>query len=301
MTQLAAQKNYSSQLTIVSENDNYTFRKKDRYYTNGLMIRFSKIVQTKTSNEKVWVTELGQKIYNPYRQDENYLQTLDRPFTGFLYIKSGITRITAKQNIVHWNVMAGLIGNAALGKEVQRWHHQNFNLRYPHGWETQLQSELGINTEIIYYQHLLPVTKAKRNFDAHALLDVRAGTLFTAASSGLLIKLGVLEKANNNVQWDAPQQPFRGSPSANPYTLFFYFEPAINYQLYNATVQGGLFNHKKDLYATSIKPFYFSHQLGLAYAKGRWTTGLAYIYKTKEAVTMMANENYASIQLGYRW
>src|SRR5688572_10267318 len=94
------------QLTIVSENDNYTFRLKDRYYTNGLMLRYSRALN-KTSpaiHKKVLSIEVGQKIFNPYQQDEMFAATLDRPFTGLLYIQGGFSYFSSKGHMWRWHL-----------------------------------------------------------------------------------------------------------------------------------------------------------------------------------------------------
>ena len=84
---------YQSQISVISENDNYTFKLTDRYYTNGLMLRFSKAIQNNfvQQHKKILTAEIGQMIYNPYKQDFYFMQTMDRPFTGFLYTKAGLS------------------------------------------------------------------------------------------------------------------------------------------------------------------------------------------------------------------
>ena len=298
-----AQRNFRSQLAVVSENDNYTLKFKDRYYTNGLSIRFSKLLRDGSASlqKKILTAEFGQKIYNPYKQDIDFASTMDRPFTGFLYLKSGLTYITPKENLLRWNIQAGVVGEKAFGKEVQRWHHRNFNLPTPYGWETQLKSEFGMNAQASYYRHLLTSTERKRIIDAQAKGDVIAGTEFTAMSTGLVLKFGAFEKAFNSAQWDARLQSGEVANYKRKAEIFLYFEPAVTYQLYNATVQGGLFTRKQDQYTTTIEPLIYSHSFGFMYAENHWTLQLGFTYKTKEAATMKANENYGTIGMAYRF
>lgn len=227
------------------------------------------------------------------------METLDRPFTGFLYLKSGITYITPKENIFRWNGVAGVIGKAALGKEVQLWHHRNFGLSIPQGWETQLQTEPVVNLQAAYY-HTISSQREKRFIDAQLKAEVNAGTFFTGASTGAIFKLGAFEKAASSAQWDARLHHYNPDYQRS-YELYFYFEPTITGQLFNATIQGGLFNREKDFYTTTIEPFYYYHSFGFVYAKARWTLQLGFTYKTKEATTMRANENFGSIGLAYRF
>jgi hypothetical protein len=299
--QLPAQKTYHHQISVVSDNDNYTFKRKDRYYTNGLSIRFSKLTKDASADEskKILTIEAGQKIYNPYKQNKDFMETMDRPFTGFLFLKGGLTYISPKENIFRWSALAGVIGKAALGQEVQQWHHRNFHLPTPHGWETQLKSEAVMNVQAAYYQRLLS-TKKEGMADVHLKTEINVGTVFTGISSGAVFKLGAFEKAGNSAQWDARLHQYHPVYRRN-YELYFYFEPALTYQVFNATVQGGLFTRKKDTYTTAIKPVYYSHSFGVVYAKNRWTTQLGLTYKTREATTMRANENFGTIGLSYRF
>jgi lipid A 3-O-deacylase len=302
-TTLLAQQSFRSQLTVISENDNYTFKFKDRYYTNGVGIRYSRLLRdgSELMSKKIFTTEIGHKIYNPYKQDADFASTMDRPFTGFLYLKSGITYITPAENIIRWNVMAGVVGAAALGKEVQSWHHRNFGLPTLYGWETQLKSEFGMNVQGSYYQHLFKSSKIQRVFDAQAKAELIAGTEFTAASTGLILKLGAFERAYNSVQWDARLHSKGKAAYQRKSEFFLYFEPSITYQVYNATVQGGFFTRKQDQYTTSIQPLVYSHSFGLQYAESYWTLQLGITYKTKEAATMKTNEAYGTIGAAYRF
>ncbi len=296
-----SRKHYQNQLTIISENDNYTFKYKDRYYTNGLIIRFAKTLgkRPSTGMQKVLATEVGQMILIPFMQNRSFQSSMDRPFTGLLYAKGGLSYFTSKNNLLRWNVLAGFIGEAAFGKEVQRWHHRNFNLPYPYGWETQLKSEFGINLQAAYYKQLVKPL-GNNVFDLHTKTEVQAGSFFTQLSSGLVMKLGAFENAGQTSFWEAGFAGKSGTTKRN-YELFLYFEPILTYQLYNATVQGGVFTRDKDVYTTSIQPYFYSHRFGAMYAQGACTFQLGFTYKTKEARTMKADENYGTIGFGFRF
>ena len=299
----SAQKGFRSQLSVISENDNYTFKYKDRYYTNGLLIRYAKLLQegTTSQNKKILNAEFGQKIYNPYKQDLDFAATMDRPFTGLLYLKSGLTYFTPKENVFRWSLQAGMVGEKAFGKEVQRWHHRNFNLPTPYGWETQLKSEFGLNAQASYYQHLFSPGDRKRLFDVQAKGEAMAGTEFTAVTSGLVFKFGAFEKASGSTLFEARLHGSDKYSYQHKAEIFLYFEPAVTYQLYNATVQGGVFTRKKDQYTTDIEPIIYSHNFGIMYAENRFGLQLGFTYKTKEATTMRANENYGTIALTYQF
>ncbi len=290
------------QLTLISENDNYTFRYKDRYYTNGFMIRYSRALDktTATIRKKVFTAEAGQLIFNPYRNNVTFARTLDRPYTGLLYIQGGVAYFSSKGHMWRWQVQGGVVGAAALGEQVQRWHHKNFGLPYPYGWETQLPSGFGLNLHGAYYHRLLP-THQDRWIQLYAGGELAAGNLLTQAGSSLLVKLGVLEKSDRSNWWEARLQSSGQAGLEKKWEWFVYLQPRIAYQVYNATVQGSLFNKNSEVYTTGIQPYVFSQQCGMVFSKDRYTVQAGFTYQTREARTMRTHQKYGTIQLGYRF
>ena len=292
-----APKSYHHQISLFSENDSYALDKIDRYYTNGIAIRFATSLKSKGTTKRVLGAEVGQSIYTPYSIKKNYLSYLDRPYTGFLYAKGGLTYLHAGENILSWNILAGVIGKAAKGQEVQEAIHKTFRFLRPRGWETQLKSELGINLQGSYHYHLLNGrnNKAKR-FDAFAVTNATVGTTFNCISEGILLRFGRINPSYESSWWDGVLSPER---TASKQELFLYFQPTIEYQLFNATMQGGVFT-KDNPYTTSIRPFVYRHMFGGMFSRGRSQIQLGYTFTTKEAKTMVVNSTYGTIAFGLR-
>src|SRR5204863_8358610 len=109
-------KSYSHQLLLVSENDSYTFKIIDRYYTNGIALRYSKLL-VNTGKKRLFNAETGQNIYTAYDVRKNYYtRNLDRPYTGFLYLKGGLSYLYNNENVLWWNGIIGVTGEGAQGK-----------------------------------------------------------------------------------------------------------------------------------------------------------------------------------------
>ena len=72
-------------------------------------------------------------------------------------------------------------------------------------------------------------------------------------------------------------------------------------QLYNATLQGGMFRKDKGPVTASIEPWLYQHRVGLMFASRPISAVLAIVHRTKEARTMRRAENYGSILLSYRF
>jgi hypothetical protein len=62
-----------------------------------------------------------------------------------------------------------------------------------------------------------------------------------------------------------------------------------------------VFKDQEGRFTSDRKPFIYQHKFGGVYAKNRWTTQLGFTYRTKEATTMIANEVYGTIAIGYRF
>ena len=291
-------KNYGQQILLISENDSYTLKIIDRYYTNGLAIRFSKAIMETQGRKKLLNTEIGQAIFTAYDTRRNrYSRSLDRPYTGFLYAKAGLSYLYKNENILRWNLIAGVTGEAARGEETQRFIHHFLGIKQPYGWEKQLKSDYGLNIHASYTQHLL--NPGKKFFDAFFLTDAVIGTTYTKFQGGVLLRLGALEPSYKSAWWDG--RVTTTSEDASNKELFFYFEPSVIVQAYNATIQGGIFKEQEGRFTSDILPFIYQHRFGGMLAKDKWTTQLGFTFRTKEAKTMFVNEVFGTIAVAYRF
>ena len=300
---LAAQKldkGYSQQISLITENDSYTLKIIDRYYTSGVFLRYSKALPS-DQKKKILNAEIGQAIYTAYDTRKNYYYyNLDRPYTGFLYVKGGLSYFYKNENAFQWNAVVGVTGKAAQGQEVQRIIHRLLGFKPAYGWEAQLKTDYGINAQASYTQHLIK-TEARKSFDAFVLSDAMVGTTFTKFSAGVLFRLGALEPSYNSAWWDARINHSQNEEPLKHHELFFYFQPSVVAQVYNATLEGGLFTDQGDQFTAEKEPFIYQHKFGLMYARNRWTAQLGYTYRTKEAKSMIGKEVYGTIALAYRF
>ncbi len=295
------EKNYRHQFLLVSQNDSYTFKIIDRYYTNGIVLRFSKALKETAAKKKIVNAEIGQAIYTAYDTRENhYERNLDRPYTGFLYGKAGLSYLYKNENIFRWNVIGGVTGEAAKAREVQRFIHRSLGIKKAFGWQAQLRTDVAVNVQGSYFQHLTKPS-TKKIFDAYIVTNAMLGTTFTKFSAGALFRLGAMESSYNSAWWDGRITSSVEEQGLKHHELFFYFEPSITAQAYNATLQGGLFADQEGRFISEIEPFIYQHKFGAMYARKNWTAQLGYTYKTREAKTMFGKEVYGTISIGYRF
>lgn len=296
-TTTQAQQPATHQFTLVNENDNYAFSYTDRYYTNGIMLRYV-AARPAASGKRTIGFEVGQQIFTPFTYSLKYRQFMDRPFTGLLYARMQHTRVGSSGRLWQWGVKAGLVGPHALGQQVQRWHHRTWNLRFPYGWEKQLKNGIGVNAEGRLVQPLVSLGSARFGFSADGTGSAELGTLQMQAGGGLLLRLG----ARGNTRAAAAYDTRVGSePGDLQREWFFFYEPLLNAQWYNATLQGTLGQRAHQYYTTSPAPWVCQQKVGFVYAPQRWTAQVAFVHRSKEAPTMRNNENWGSLALGYRW
>lgn len=295
-----AQKQLHHQLILVNENDNYTFSYTDRYYSNGMMLRYTTGATVSGSEPKKLLSiEAGQQIFTPFTTSTEYRKFMDRPFTGFLYTRVQRTRINHQGQVLQWGLLAGVVGEKAFGREVQRWHHRTWGLKYPYGWEKQLKTGVGLGLEGRFVQPLVSVGNPQFGAKLDGSVQGSLGNLFVQAATAMLLRLGAVANNQQATAYDAAVG--HTAPQKQPAEWYFFYEPQLMAQGHNATLQGGLWQKADSYYTTTPAPLVCRQKLGFVYAPRRWTAALAYCHRSKEAVTMHGRENWGTVALGYRW
>ncbi|MCZ6671520.1 MAG: lipid A deacylase LpxR family protein [Verrucomicrobia bacterium] len=158
------EKDGSWSLSLYFEND--MFASTDQQYTNGTKISWvSPDVAEYVHTSFPYLTEyidrevkflsrgydhknlafsIGQNMYTPEDIATTELLEDDRPYAAWLYIGTGFH---AKSHRVQdtLEIQLGVIGPAALGKEIQDLVHELRGIPKANGWHNQLQNELGLN------------------------------------------------------------------------------------------------------------------------------------------------------------
>ncbi|MEO7311153.1 MAG: lipid A deacylase LpxR family protein [Chitinophagaceae bacterium] len=301
---------FQNEISLVTENDNYTLRGRDGYYTNGIYLKFIHAVNTKKIScfknrpaiEKVVNGfELGQAIYNPVSYNRPIPSVQDRPFAGYLSFKFDQHIFYNKHTVLEWAATLGTIGPNSFGKNVQRWYHNVIGIYDVKGWPYQVKNEMSVNLKTAYYRSLLKSDPVKNiiNIDGFAIGNL--GNAFTNLSAGVTFKLGLVENHNNSSHFGARVAAPVGSKQVRNYELYFEYEPSATWQLYSAVLQGGLFIKDKGPVIVPIKALVYSNRLGIHYAQNTTTVSVVYTNRTRQATTQQRNENFCSIQFAHRF
>jgi lipid A 3-O-deacylase len=296
--------NYKSEFGFRSENDSYLAGGQDRYYTNGLALNFRTALnelkfKNKNLNKMILELEVGQKIFNPQSGSISNSIYVDRPFAGYLYGGASLNLLYQSENNLKLSLNGGTIGPASLAKEAQELMHKVIGFYEIDGWQWQVNNELAINASAEYNYLINRFANEKVDFTANSYVNI--GNTFSGTGIGLTFRSGAI-----NPLFKSATSQSRISNSATPKELtekefFFYAKPMLNYVIYDATIQGGLFNKDKGLIVFDAKPLVFSQQIGATYSKNRITADFSILFKTKEVKSSAKPHQYGSIALFYRF
>jgi lipid A 3-O-deacylase len=291
------------EVKLISENDNYALTYVDGYYTNGFFLNYTKLSSWKT-NEKVRKIisnlTIGQKIFVSEDFYNNSTRTIDRPFSGYLFIEKGARFFYAKGHVLQTSLAAGATGKYSKAEEVQKWYHSITNLPEIYGWRYQLNGELSLNLSAKYDYNIRGIANDERLLEVMATGMINAGNAFTNMSAGTIIKFGNFENPLHSGFYSA-RVGNKKEQLKRKEEIFVYFNPLFVYQLYNATVEGPLFRQSKGPIVSDITKLFYMHSFGIHFSENRWTVDVHYTMKNKEATTMRSKEKFGSISLAYRF
>ena len=297
-------KTHKQEINIITDNDNYDLELTDRYYSNGFILQYNRAVSTgiKGVVKKINRFEAGHKVYNPFTNRisaENVRVQMDRPYAGWLYGSFGSTFFTTKQHVVEYTAAAGIMGPSALGKEVQQGWHKFIGLYQVYGWEYQLNNSIGLNASGAYYHNVVNA-KETGAFTMHLVSKAELGTIFSNASAGLLLKTGSLNKEEQQSGYWSGQLG-ADAKTFNRKEFIFFAEPLLQYQLYNATVQGTLFSTDKGPFTTGIQPLLFQLKTGMMLTGNAVGLRWYYTFRGREGSSMRKAEHWGTIGLSVRF
>lgn len=292
----------SKEIGFITDNDLYTSFKNDMYYTNGLEIFYRFL--SKNSNEKInkKITEfrIGQYIYNPRFINEEAVTINDRPFTGYLFAEAGRSFFYQSESVLKTDFQIGYMGPNAFGEELQEKFHKIIGYKKVFGWENQLHNALALQAHLMYSKKLFK-EKPHDFTDFHFHSEVNFGTIFTGVSTGVLARFGfkkLLPVYDSNLH-DASVS---FEPQYDVREFYFYAMPSINYQFYDATIQGSMFSDTSPL-TFDLEPLRFNAEAGFKYRRNNLNISYSFLYRGRELKDPDTNTNtgyfYGSIRLGF--
>jgi hypothetical protein len=271
------------EIGIITDNDLYTSTKNDQYYTNGIEVfyRFLGKNTDKTIHKKIYEFSVGQYIFTSSSIIKDSVSVNDRPFAGYIFAKASKTIFYQNESVFKKELKLGYVGPNAFGEETQNGFHKLFGYNKIPGWENQINNALVVQSHFLFSKKLFPKQNQK-TIDVNFLSEANLGSGFTGISTGFLSRIGfktVTPIYNSNVYGAAIDTDVQKSKTIREF--YFYIAPSINYQLYDATIQGSLFNDKSPI-TYSLIPLRFNGEAGIKYRKNNMNLSYSFVYRGKE-------------------
>lgn len=247
--------------------DNDYFTSTDKEYTQGYNFELVSPRLAKNPVNHLFITPKNSEFkyglslehigFTANNIASNQIQFDDRPFAAAIMLKSFlIATDTINKSRIISSLNLGIIGPGAFGGDMQTAIHEATGNTIPLGWYNQIKNDVVVNYEISFEKQLL---RFNDFFTVQSNTTVRIGTLFTNASVGLNATLGIINS------------PFTTLKNKSKFQLYLYTQPLVNFIGYDATLQGGLFNHKSvyTIKESDIERFTFQNNYGIV-LQYRW-------------------------------
>jgi len=300
----ALSQTHRTEIGAENDNDSFLLKGSDRYYTDGAFIYYRTALRVNSNSalaNKVLGFEIGQKIFTPQSGYIPGPQYDDRPFAGYLYAGVTLNLLYKDESTLKLGAQIGVVGPASQGEVTQNFIHKTFGFYKPGGWQYQIKNDPELNLSAEYNRLIARASWADISLASY----VNLGNGFSGAGAGPLIRLGLFNQLFHSVSTQSTVVSNDLIPELHPQEVFFYYKPQFNYVLYDATIQGGLFdNHNTpdNLEITQDKePFIFSQQVGVAFTTNRFVVDAAAIYHTKDAKEMVRPHQWGAITVLYRF
>ncbi len=226
----------------------------DYYFTNGLEVAWfsnrlhndfwSKLHFGYSSDEQRLISfSLKQDIFTPRNVNARDIQYADRPYASYLLLANEQTVINTLQRYKRRTVLqAGVIGSLSGGEQVQNGIHELLPASKPvGGWQYQLATDVALS----YGLHLEKAAFWSKYFRINTKVGGVLGIPYTDASGAVSFEIGQMPQTY-------------GYPLLITGSQWFYYlrsEARLEYRLYDATIQGGLFQKGNPHTLNSITAF----------------------------------------------
>jgi len=217
-------------ITLIEENDEFQPGPTDKHYTQGLKVAYTSapvaadsraaslfqltdlLWQRGGDSERRYEFSFGQSMFTPQNMRISMPNPLDRPYAGWLYGGVTLLQETDRRSLQSLELLAGVVGPAALAGPIQSSLHVWLGQRAPAGWQYELHDEAGA---VLSYEHRWRLQMPLGDGIGVELIPEvggSVGNVFTYAEAGALIRFG--RKLN------ADYGPARIRPSLSGTTWF---------------------------------------------------------------------------------
>ena len=267
-------KAYEHELRATSVNDSYFGLKQDYYYTNGLKIAYSRLLDKGFSflgllpeNEfkSIFGIKIAHQIYTPRFIKETDTEQIDRPYAGYFYLQATSNSFWHGRNNLSAALTLGIIGPATGAEQIQTQWHKWFDLARPRGWKFQIDNEPVINIDVRYRRAWFLGSNA--DIISHA--GFRAGTAFNNISAGATLRLGSINPIDHSAMFDSQLGKVQNIEQKNEWFIFLGWKNKLVF--HNTLIDGGLISPSESTLNRESESYLSTIEWGGAYSISRLT------------------------------
>jgi len=291
----------SAEIGLLIDNDLFTSTVNDQYYTNGIEIfyRFLNANENTNINKKITEFKFGQYIFNPHTVEAKRVSKQDRPFAGYLFAEAGIHKFYQSQSVLKISAQLGVVGPSSGAEGFQKMFHKAFGYKDVEGWDYQIHDALAVQGKLFYSKKMF-ASKRNENVDLHFKGEANFGTVLNGVTTGPLARFSLkklLPVYDSNLYGAALNSDKEKYKEQREF--YFYVNPNVNVQVYDATIQGSMFNDESPV-TFDLRPVRFYGEAGFKYRKNHWNLHYLFVYRSKE-IENARNEGYffGSISASY--
>lgn len=292
----------NQELTIRTDNDVYTFRDSDKYYSNGLIMAYRWIPSGKPflvpktisdSTKVIMETGLAHKFFTPKFLKNEAVEDFDRPYAGTITAEYHANYFKNEHLKWRYGLNLTLVGPATGAGDFQVWYHDLFNFPEPRGWDFQVPNELTVNLAGEFQRQ---VQLNPRSMDLMTTSSVMIGTGFTNLQQRADLRIGRLLTLNKSAY---ARSLIGGGTESVQKELFFFAGAGLEYVVQNITIQGSIWNDNAP-HTEEITPLVMHLRMGLVTSNAQSTFRIVYHWLSSE-VEAVGWHSYIGLELNLRF
>lgn len=196
----------------LEENDGIVSHK-DRYYTQGLQFSYlsrdltgihfwNRAFDTVgvllpgyddpsgTAQRRYEYVPIGQVQFTPEKLDTATPDPKDRPYGAWLYTGVHLLQENDSRSLNNLEVLAGVVGPAALGRQVQDGYHTLVGFHKAEGWDHQIGARPGVQFSYDYKRRFVLPLGGQYALDAIPEGGLSFGTVYRYVDAGAMFRFG---------------------------------------------------------------------------------------------------------------
>ncbi|NQZ32811.1 MAG: lipid A deacylase LpxR family protein [Oceanospirillaceae bacterium] len=250
------------------------------------------------------VFSLGQLMFTPEDKLKQELDETDRPYAGWLY--AGIGYQARTLNKLHsFELNLGVVGPAAYAREAQNIIHDARGIERFHGWDNQLNNELGVQLIFERKRRFEPLSKNIIGDISTDVITHWGGSLGNVAT---YLNAGVEWRVGRSLPRDFGMSTLRpGGEGNNP----GIGDPKLRHLQYHGFIatDGRLVAHNifldgntfSDSHSVAKKRWVADVTIGVSAVYQRWNLSYSQVYRTREFKGQKTGQKYGSLSVSYSY